>query len=529
MRRLLLVLLMAFSFLSSATGSRSLDALEKYVDELPVPPHVLIAKSGAHKLTLILQQITQRLHRDLPETKEWGYQGSSPGPTIEVESGTKLSVRWKNELPSTHLLPLPKNADNISPDVRAVTHLHGSDVYDYEPLDAVHNNDGWPDAWNVAGQSQIAVYPNALSARTLWYHDHAMGTTGRNVAAGLIGLYEIHDAFERSLNLPRGRFEIPLILQARGVNPDASLFYTNDIGNEFYGNVVAVNGKLWPYVKVEPRKYRLRLLNASNARSYTLKLVDQKDKSPGPAFTQIGSDSGFLEYPVVLNDPSSAQPTRLTIAPAERMDFVVDFSKYPGQNFIMTNTSRDPGETEVEIPELMQFQVAASVSEPDTSSLPTHLRSIQRLDPEKSDRSRLIVFDQMTMSDNSTMLTLNGKSWRDPITESVHFGDTEVWQLANTLTDTHPFHIHGVEFQVLDRRLFDVEAYLQTGQINYLAPAVQPYPNEMGWKDTVRVLPQMITRIIMKFSLHPGYFIYHCHILEHEDMDMMRPYEILDH
>src|SRR6185437_3659081 len=226
-----------------------------------------------------------------------------PGPTIEVERGQTVVVHWKNALPTTHLLASPKGADVISPDVRAITHLHGAEVTEADPMDRLHNNDGWPDSWNVPGQEQIAEYPNHQSARTLWYHDHAMGETGRNVAAGLVGLYEIHDDYERSLNLPSGKFDIPLEIQSRGVNPDGSLYYTSDITNEFYGNAIAVNGKLWPYLHVEPRKYRFRIVNESNARSYSLKLVgaDAASGSSGPAFYQIATGAGFLQDAVILN------------------------------------------------------------------------------------------------------------------------------------------------------------------------------------------------------------------------------------
>lgn len=494
----------------------SIDSLTKYVDALPVPRRI----QADSELLISLSMTKRRLHRDLPETMEWGYQGESPGPTIEVEAGRPLTVQWKNELPPAHPLRLPKGADVISPDVRAVTHLHGADVTEDNPMDRLHNNDGWPDAWTVMGETQIAEYPNQLSARTLWYHDHAMGTTGRNVAAGLIGLYEIHDDLERKMNLPNGEFDIPLILQARGLNPDGSLFYTDDIMNEFYGNVVSVNGKIWPYLDVEPRRYRFRMLNASNARSYQLKLLDQIDMAtPGPPFVQIGSDSGFLEQPVT--------PKRLIIAPAERMDFIVDFSSYDGRDFVLQNSSRDPGENEVEIPEIMLFRVRKKLSQPDTTSVPDRLREIVRLSPADVSQTRRIIFDQMRMPDGNMMMTLNGLGWRDAVVERPVLGTSEIWELANTLTDVHPFHIHGVQFQVLDRRLFDVEQFLKTGEVVYLGPAQPPEVNEMAWKDTVRSLPQMITRIIMRFEQHPGHFVYHCHNLEHEDMEMMRPYDIV--
>jgi spore coat protein A len=500
---------------------------QKFVDELPIPQRITFSGAGPFDLTMTESQFGQKIHRDLPETQVWGYNGSTPGPIIEVERGQKLTVHWKNELPTKHLFPLPKNADVITPDVRTVTHLHGAVVTQTSITDKFHDNDGWPDAWIVPGEEQISEYENNQSARTLWYHDHAMGSTGRNVAAGLLGLYEIHDDYERSLNLPSGPYEIPLMIGTAGKNADGSLFYTDDIDNEFYGNAISINGKLWPYVNVEPRKYRFRMINVSNARSYGLKLIDYSDNSSGPAFNQIGTDSGFLEETAVIADPSDPNAIRLQLAPAERADVIIDFSKYAGKTFTLQNNQRDPGEGEIPLPDLMQFRVATTLSAPDTSSLPMKMAKIPKLKPSDAKETRLIVFGQMTMPDGNVMLQLNGLSWNDPIVEKPVLGTTEIWQLANTLTDVHPFHIHLVQFQILDRTLFDVDNYLKTGKINYLAPPVSPDPNELGWKDTVRVLPQMITRIILRFEPYAGYYVYHCHILEHEDMDMMRPFQIV--
>jgi len=505
----LLMGLDSFALPGASPGGQALN-LSKFVDQLPIPPSIQLRGRRPFELTITLGQFEAKLHRDLPPQPEWGYDGSSPGPTIQIERGRKLTVHWKNQLPEVHLFQAPKGADRITPDVRAITHLHGAVVTEPDPMDRLHNNDGWPDAWNIPGQEQIAEYPNDQAARTLWYHDHAMGETGRNVAAGLLGLYEIHDRYERSLNLPSGRYDIPLAIQARGVNADGSLYYTADIANEFYGNALAVNGKLWPFLNVEPRKYRFRIVNVSNARSYALSLAEADDGATssgnaGPAFYQIGTGSGFLQDTVILNDPSDPASPKLVLAPAERADVIIDFSGVAGRSFVLKNSSHDPG----------------------TSALPLHLRPIPRLRVADAAGARQIIFGQMAMPDGTLMQTLNGRSWKDPIEDRPVLGTTEVWELANTLTDVHPFHIHGLQFQVLDRTFFDVQAFLATGKINYLAPPVPPLANEMGWKDTVRVLPQMVTRIILKFSPFPGYYVYHCHILEHEDMDMMRPFEIV--
>jgi spore coat protein A len=519
--------------ISSIAGDPSPPNIPQFVDELPIPERIRFQGQGPFHLAVKLGEIRSKIHRDLPPITQWGYNGTSPGPTIEVEQGQKLDVEWQNELPSKHLFPAPNGMESMSPnmpDVRAVTHLHGADVTEASPMDRSHDNDGWPDAWTVAGQTQNAEYPNDQSARTLWYHDHAMGETGRNVAAGLLGLYVIHDPYERSLNLPQGTYEIPIMLQSRGVSPEGSLYYSSDISTEYYGNAVEVNGMLWPNLTVEPRKYRFRVINVSNARTYSMKLqdpADVTDQGAGPAFYQIGSDAGFLENTAVLNDPADPNSPRLTLAPAERADVIIDFSKMAGRSFVLVNNSHDPGDNEASVPEIMQFKVIKSLSRPDTSALPMKMKLIPRTSPDHIAGTRQIVLSQMNMPNGTPMLTLNGQSWGDPITEKPVLGTTEVWELVNTLTDYHPFHIHEVQFQVLDRTFFDVEGYLATGKINYLAPPVAPSPNEMGWKDTVRVFPQMVTRIMIQFGPNPGYFVYHCHILEHEDMDMMRPFQIL--
>ncbi len=502
---------------------------QRFVDELPIPP---VIKPDSEDITITMKQFTGKLHRDLADTVQWGYNGVSPGPTIEVERGQHVRVHWKSELPTTHILAAPKGMDmggggEPLPDVRNVVHLHGALVTQTSKTDKLHDNDGWPDAWLVPGEEQIAEYGNDQSARLLWYHDHAMGETGRNVATGLAGMYIIRDEFERGLNLPSGKYEIPLLITAKGVDGNSALYYTPTLANEFYGNAMSVNGKLWPYLNVEPRKYRFRIVNASNARSYSMQLVDLENQSPAPPFYQIGTDSGFLENTVVLNDPADPKSPELTLAPAERADIIIDFSQYAGKTYILHNNYVDQADHQLPMPQLMQFRVGTTVSEPDTSSLPMKLRSIPRMDPTRADGTRQITLNQVDMPDGTPMLLLNGMGWKEEITEKPVLGTTEVWEIVNTTTDVHPFHIHLVEFQVLDRRPFDVDAFAKTGQINYTGPAVAPDANEMGWKDTVRTTGNAVTRIIMKFAPYAGYYVYHCHILEHEDMDMMRPFEIV--
>ena len=374
-------------------ASTGVNTFERFADPLPMPP---VIKPGKHQRDIVMRltQFKTKIHRDLPEMSRWGYNESSPGPIIEVNEGQKIRVHWKNELPTTSVLPTAGGMDMNSPgqrplpDVRAVTHLHGAVVSEPRPDNTVRNDDGWPDAWTVGGQEQLAVYPNPQSARALWYHDHAIGVTGRNVAAGLAGMYLIRDKYEKSLNLPSGKYEVPLIFQTISLNAQGNgLVYTTNLSNEFYGNMMTVNGKVAPYIIVEPRKYRFRVLNANNARALQLKLVDQTDRrTPGPPLVQIGTDSGFLERAVVLNDPKDPNTIPLKLASGERADLIIDFSAFAGKNFILFNDSITEPEREIGIPLTMLFKVGTTVSDADNSSLPSTMRPIPSLIPRRSRR-----------------------------------------------------------------------------------------------------------------------------------------------
>ena len=511
-----------------ARGIRRLSEIGQFVDRLPIPPSIKIPPSG--EFTIPLRAFSIKINRDLPPSPAFGYGGMSPGPTIEVEAGHPIRVHFKNELPLQHFFPSPKGSEMNSnlPDVRAITHLHGAVVTSQDPLNRLHNNDGWPDAWNIPGQEQIADYPNVQTARTLFYHDHAMGTTGRNVAAGLAGMYIIHDALERSLHLPRGPFEIPLFFESQSIVENGTRAYTDVISNEFYGNVVSVNGKIVPFLNVEPRKYRFRMVNAMNARSLGIKLVDAGNSDvPGPAFYQIGSDAGFLQQTVKLNDPADPKSLELNLAPSERADVIIDFSAYAGRSFILFNDSITDPDGEIPDFRIMRFNVAKIASSRDVSQIPGNIVPIRRMNPAEANHTRQIFLNAMKMPGGFDMYTINGKLWRDPVTERIPLGSTEIWEVINTTPKLlHPFHVHLEQFQILDRTPFDLEEYKKSGQVKPTGPSFLPDPNEMGWKDTVRANPGQITRIIMRFGPYPGSYVYHCHILEHEDMDMMRPLEI---
>jgi spore coat protein A len=488
-------------------------------------------------------------HRDLPAATMWGYNGMWPGPTFEVRKGQPLSVKWTNQLPAKHFLPIDTTihgSEEGVPEVRTVTHIHGAQV--------MPDSDGYPDAWVTSdgrvGSVRAASpchYPNDQHATMLWYHDHALGITRLNVYAGLAGMYFIRDDEEDSLNLPSGPYEIPLLVQDRTFNPDGSLSYppakngTHPMWmQEFFGESICVNGKATPFLEVEPRKYRFRMVDGSNSRFYHLTLVpaDAAGKPNGrpvdaPPFLQIGTDGGLLPAPVSLH--------YLIFSPGERFDLVIDFSDYKGMNLAMTNNAPAPYARGGEIvpSDVMLFKVTKALSGKDTSSLPETLVPFTPLDPAHAVRERILALTEMDRpSDGYTMMGMLGqKHWDDPITEDPKAGTTEIWSFANATGDVHPIHLHLVQFQVINRQSFDVKTYMTTGKMNYTSFPMPPESNERpAWKDTIKTYAGYVTRVIARFDLPAGTmakpgdefrYVWHCHVLEHEDNEMMRPYKVV--
>jgi spore coat protein A len=491
-------------------------SLAQFVDPLPIPRVILpdgVRPSPDHSTSqipyyrLAMQQIGSKVHRDVKPTRVWGFAGSSPGPTLETRSGQGLLVEWVNDLPARHFLPLDHTlhgAEAGKPEVRAVTHLHGGK--------APAASDGYPEDWYVPGKSATYYYPNHQDAAALWYHDHAMGITRLNIYAGLFGFFLVRDDFEDGLNLPKGKYEIPLTMYDRSFDQQGQLFYpvSGDPDSpwvpEVFGDGILVNGKLFPYLEVEPRKYRFRLLNAANGRFFHLTF------SNGLEFHQIGTDLGLLPAPVGMKS--------LLIAPGERADLVVDFSGHAGHNFTLENDAFT----------VMQFRVSKAgekTGAPDTSALPAALRPVPRISEVAAARTRILTLGEKDeLTGMAKMMLLNNAHWSMPVTENPALNSVEIWSLLNFTDDSHPIHLHMVRFQILDRRSFEPEAYYNGGKIQFIGPPVPPAPNEAGWKDTVQAHPGMVTRIIVRFEGYPGRYVWHCHILEHEDNEMMRPYEV---
>ena len=501
------------------------NTLAKFVDPLPIlevarpsgtRPDPTNPSQRIPYYRLAMREIAASVHRDLKPARLWGFGANSPGPTIEARSGEGLLVEWANELPAHHFLTQDHKihgAEKEKPEVRTVIHLHGAK--------ARPESDGYPEDWYVPGKSATYHYPNQQDAAMLWYHDHTLGINRLNVYAGLVGAYILRDSAEDALNLPRGVHEIPLILCDRDFSPAGQLSYEVSPDPEspwipeFFGNSTLVNGKLFPFLNVEPTLYRFRILNGSNARFFHLFL------SGGQAFQHVGSDQGLLSAPVASKF--------IQLAPAERADVVVDFASHGGEEIILMNDAFT----------VMQFRVggvanrshaaiAPTGKPPVAATLPATLRPVPKIPESSAVHTRLLTLNEYDdPAGNSMIMLLNDAHWNMPITENPTLDSVEIWSLANLTEDAHPIHLHLVRFQILDRRPFDTFAFQNGGELRYTGPATPPDPAEAGWKDTVRANPGAVTRIIARFEGYPGRYVWHCHILEHEDNEMMRPYEVL--
>jgi spore coat protein A len=496
--------------------------LTRFVDPLPVPalapsdgtrPSPRNRKVQLPYYRIEMTEFAASLHRDIAPTRQWGYGASVPGPTVETRSGQGLLIEWVNKLPPKHFLPVDHTlhgAGTDKPEVRTVAHVHGAKV--------PPESDGYPESWHTPGQSRTLYYPNEQDASTLWYHDHAMGITRLNVFAGLFGTFIIRDPAEQALNLPGGAFDIPIVLYDRTLDRDGQLLYPVSATpgapfvSELYGNAIVCNGKIFPYLEVQPRRYRFRLLNAANGRYFNLTLTGNRP------FDQIGSDLGLLQSPVELRS--------LVLFPAERGEVSIDFTGRDGQELQLRNDADD----------ILQFRVLKQQLAPATegaraeraTALPAMLRSIPRIPESQSVRERILTLSEHDdAAGNSMQMLLNESHWDMPVTENPVLDSTEIWSFVNLAGDAHPIHLHLVRFQVLDRRPFDLFAYNADKSLVYTGPAVPPAANELGWKDTVRADPGTVTRIIVKFEGYIGRYVWHCHLLEHEDNEMMRPYDVI--
>ena len=542
----------AIALTAAVAGPASAAPLAPFSTALPLPPSATPTAANHYRLTI--RQTTQQFHPSLGgETSVWGYDDGVhgtlyPGPTIEIKRGSAPSlpttVEWVNDLPAEHLFPVDTRLTpgGIS-EPHTLTHLHGGFVSGAD--------DGNPFAspGTPRGGTQTVGYPNMQPSSTLWYHDHEEGMTRLNVMGGLAGYYLLRDDQDTGdepnpIGIPGGRYEVPLAIQDRAFTADGQISYPTQpapLGPwvpEFFGNVVAVNGAVTPFHQVEPRQYRLRILNGSNARFYNLEI------GGSPRMWQIGTDQGLLTAPVRLK--------RIAVAPGERADVIVDFSRLAGQRVVMRTAALPAGVVSPapKLTTVMQFRVGTEVTAAGPASVPESLPG----DPVDLPSSgfaatRNITLEEVLDSDGEPVrLELDGKRFMDPPTQLPRSGTVEEWRFANLSADTHPMHLHLQRFQVVDRWSFDSGAYAEDvaeareegdPNPNPLARKYRPRrisggvrPEERGWKDTVPANPRQVTRIRVKFDLPEGVtapqdYVFHCHILEHEDNDMMRPYRVI--
>lgn len=489
--------------------------LTPFVDPLSVPgPQQPVTGTigGTAYYEIPMRQVQQKLHRDLPPTTVWAYGAAFPGPVLEAGVGQSVTVKWINDLRDN------AGALRTNHYLAVDTCLHGPDIEGTKPRVVVHlhggkvrrQDDGYPEETFLPGQSRTNFYPNNQPAAAIWFHDHALGITRLNVYMGLAGLYILRDAVENALGLPSGGSEIPLVIQDRKFRADGSVVYPAQWEEHFFGDTVIVNGKVWPYLIVKKGKYRFRIVSGSTSRTYTLAL------SSGAAFHQIGTDGGMLPAPVPLN--------QLTLMPGERADVVVDFGSYAtGAEIFLTNSAPAPfpGTPGIGvIPKVMKFVVTNVAGH--TAALPPALRPLERLQESNAVAHREFVLRKSADSCTGARWLINDLRW-DDITEFPVLGTTEVWSFVNRSGVAHPMHLHLVLMQVMDRQPF----VISNDVIVASGPRIPPTADEAGWKDTVRANPSEITRVIMRFDGYAGRYPYHCHIIEHEDHEMMRQFEVV--
>jgi spore coat protein A len=588
--------------------------------------------------------------------------GDEETPNLAWRDWTDQTLHWADpengeDNMCAHMggVPIGDCAEHYWGPVPAVPHLHGAET---PPV-----LDGGPDAWFTSdgayqghgyyagvdvvggganpplGYESIYRYLNTQEAAPIWFHDHLLGGTRLNVYAGLAGAYAIIDP---NAPLPTGLhpvglqqgasgsvdYLIPLVLQDRMFDTNGQLYFPNVGINpehpfwipEFVGDTIVVNGAVWPFLNVEPRRYRFLFINGSNARTYELFLTNPVTKVMGPPIWQISTDGGYLDAPVKI-DPNAPKPniTKLTLMPGERADVIMDFAGFAGQTLLMRNTGRTPypkgeapqGST---LGQIMVFRVGPGpvpdASYDPASGIPLRTPLVRLVDPAAGTldpgitaaNTRQLTLNEILGVGGPLEVLVNNTKWDGKSSDTTTFpngirpdftpviingvteyyselpkeGDTEVWEIVNLTADAHPMHTHLVQFQLINRQNFNTNKYAgayngafpggaffpaygppldyNTGNPNALGgnPDITPFlqgrvippdPNEAGWKDTIHVLPGQVTRIAVRFAptdtpaeisgafpFDPNAgghgFVWHCHIVDHEDNEMMRPYGV---
>jgi spore coat protein A len=420
-------------------------------------------------------------------TQIWGYNGITPGPTIKVRRGRKSVVRQANNLPDVH--------PTLRYNVWSSTHLHGSA--------SLPEYDGYASDITYPGECKDYRYPNAQDGRTLWYHDHGVHITAENAYMGLAGMYIMQDDFEQASGVPQGPYDVPLILRDALFTSKGELIFDDNSESSVMGDVILANGRPWPVMRVEQRKYRFRVLNASISRSYDYSL------STGDPFWVIATDGGLM--------PQAQVVTHIRHGMAERYEIVIDFSKYkPGQRVVLRNNNSLPNNINYDnTDKIMAFDIVGPPTSTAYNGTPTILNAdcaVMKLTDRDAVKTRQFVFERKNSS-----WTINGTTWDDVVNSDYRrtladpkLGTTEIWELRNKSGGWfHPVHIHLIDFKVLDRN------------------GKPPHPWEMGPKDVVYVGENETVRVAMTFGPHTGRYMMHCHNLVHEDHDMMGQFNVV--
>jgi spore coat protein A, manganese oxidase len=420
------------------------------------------------------------------QTTFFAYNGTVPGPTVQVDAGRRTVVRQINQLPGKH--------PTLNYSTWTSVHLHGS------PSDPQY--DGYASDVTNPGQFKDYRYPNTQAARTMWYHDHGVSHTAENVFMGLAAQYHLRDPLERSLPIPHGEFEVPLVIGDTMFAADGSLLLDNHDGSGIYGDVIMVNGRPWPAMPVKRRKYRFRVLNGSVSRSYNFFL------DSGDPFTVIATDAGLMPHPVAV--------TTLRAGMAERYEIVIDFSKYPaGRRVVLGNRSPKNNIVYPNIDKVMAFDVVADDFDPTDNTVPDALNPANpTMALQVADAVKTRTFD---FARSGGQFTINGHTWADVVKSGFsrieanpRSGDTEMWVIRNSSGGWfHPVHIHLIDFKIVDRN------------------GRPPFPYENGPKDVVYVGEGDVVRVLIRFEGR-GKYMMHCHNTVHEDHDMMAQFQVFD-
>lgn len=455
---------------AAATGGIDPGSIAKYALKMPVPPtaHVSTLSVTADYYRMTMEEAYKEVIPGF-QTKVNTFNGSFPGPVIRAWSGRRVVLTQTNNLT-----------------VPTSVHLHGAHV--------PSSSDGSPmDLIPVGGGTKTYTYPNQQSHANLWFHDHAHHLESETVYRGLTGTYLLQDDTEIRLGLPSGAYDVPISIRDARFDEDGQLVY--EMNDFFNRQVILANGKAWPYFEVAARKYRFRIYNTANLRSFQLALADNSQ------ITLIGTDGGLLAAPYATQS--------VTLSPGERADIVIDFSRYPvGTELELKNTIPQAPGSPVDVTQVLQFRVTRT--EHDTSVVPSTLRTLPALPAATVERSFSLLMDES--SPEPAYAYINGKEYDDKrIDTTITYGTTEIWTVTNSNQFApHNFHIHLVQFRVLERGGVPV-----TG-----GP-------EGGLKDTVPLRPGETVKLQATFTGYRGVYLYHCHLFDHASMGMMAQMQIV--